>query len=82
MESILERLQRNLAEAGPAIWEQIAEEAGVAKSLPRKIVWDKARDNPRVQTIQPLIDYFAEVERGTRQLPVATREAAGEGADA
>jgi hypothetical protein len=27
------------------------------------------RSNPRVQTIQPLLDYFAAIDRGERELP-------------
>lgn len=69
MESILDYLKRRLNEAGASRWELIAVEAGVARSLPRKIVWDKTRDNPGVQTIQPLLDFFAAVDRGERALP-------------
>jgi hypothetical protein len=68
MESILDYLKRKLREAGPSRWEAIAEEAGIAKTLPRKIAYDD-RDNPGVQTIQPLMDYFAAIERGERELP-------------
>jgi hypothetical protein len=68
MESIMDYLKRKLREAGPARWEAIAAEAGVAKTLPRKIAYDD-RDNPGVSTIQPLLDYFGQVERGERDLP-------------
>ncbi|GAP37356.1 hypothetical protein ABXN37_19725 [Piscinibacter sakaiensis] len=68
MESIVAYLKRNLREAGAARWESIAAEAGVAKTLPRKIACGD-RDNPGVQTIQPLLDYFQAVERGERELP-------------
>ncbi len=68
MESILVYLKRKLREAGSARWEAIAAEAGVAKSLPRKLAYDD-RDNPGVQTVQPLLDYFGQIERGERQLP-------------
>jgi hypothetical protein len=68
MESIMDYLKRKLREAGPARWEAIAAEAGVAKTLPRKIAYDD-RDNPGVSTIQPLLDYFGQVERGERELP-------------
>lgn len=61
-------LIRRLREAGAAHWESIAAEAGVAKSLPRKIVYGD-RLNPGVQTVQPLITYFAAVDRGERTLP-------------
>lgn len=64
----MDYLKRKLREAGPARWEEIAKEAGVAKTLPRKIAYDD-RENPGVATIQPLLDYFSEVDRGTRDLP-------------
>lgn len=65
----MDYLKRTLREAGPARWEAIALEAGVAKTLPRKIAYDSSRENPGVSTIQPLLDYFAAVERGERVLP-------------
>jgi len=68
MESIVEYLKRNLKAAGSARWEAIATECGIAKSLPRKIAYDD-RDNPGVQTIQPLLDFFQAVERGEKTLP-------------
>lgn len=68
MEPILSYLKRKLKEAGAHRWELIADEAGVARSLPRKIAYAD-RDNPGVQTIQPLLDYFGAVERGERALP-------------
>lgn len=68
MESIIDYLKRKLKEAGPARWEAIAAAAGVAKTLPRKIAYDD-RENPGVATIQPLLDFFAQVERGELELP-------------
>lgn len=68
MEPIIEYLKRNLREAGSQRWELIAAECGIAKSLPRKIAFND-RDNPGIQTVQPLIDYFQEVDRGIRKLP-------------
>src|ERR1700690_4564394 len=76
MEPIIEYLKRKLREAGPALWEPIATEAGVSKALPRKIVYGD-RDNPGVQTIQPLIDFFSAVERGERGFSGATTKARG-----
>jgi hypothetical protein len=68
MEPIIDYLKRKLKEAGPARWEAIAAEAGVAKSLPRKLAYDD-RENPGVNTIQPLYDFFQGVERGEIELP-------------
>lgn len=64
----MDYLKRQLRDAGPARWEPIAIECGVAKTLPRKIAYDD-RDNPGVQTVQPLVTFFQEVERGARSLP-------------
>lgn len=64
----MDYLKRKLREAGPSRWEAIAGEAGVAKTLPRKIAYDD-RDNPGVATIQPLLDFFGAVERGEREMP-------------
>lgn len=75
MESVLDYLKRNLRAAGPSRWEPIAEEAGVSKALPRKLVYDD-RKNPGLLTVQPLIDYFHEVDRGERALPNAEAKAA------
>jgi len=74
MEPIIDYLKRMLRNAGPALWEQIALEAGVTVSLPRKIVYGD-RDNPGVATIQPLLTYFREVEAGTRSLPAVAKAA-------
>lgn len=68
MSSILKPVIDRLRAAGPGAWEQIAAEAGVAKTLPRKLVYGD-RDNPGVLTIQPLVDYFAAVDRGEKKLP-------------
>lgn len=68
MEPIVVYLRRKLQEAGHARWELIAAECGVAKTLPRKLAYGD-RDNPGVQTIQPLLDYFHAVERGEKRLP-------------
>lgn len=68
MEPIIDYLKRKLKEAGSARWEAIAEAAGIAKTLPRKIAYGD-RENPGVNTIQPLKDYFEAVERGEIELP-------------
>lgn len=62
MESIIVYLRRRLREAGPKAWPAIADAAGVAKTLPRKIAYGD-RDNPGVATIQPLLDYFHALDR-------------------
>lgn len=71
METILEFLKRRLNEAGSANWESIAREAGVKVSVPRKIVWDKTRENPGVKIVQPLLDYFHKIDLGEPKLPAA-----------
>lgn len=65
----MDYLKRKLREVGPQSWEAVAKEAGVAATLPRKIVYDAKRDNPKVGTVQPLLDYFQAVDRGERHLP-------------
>lgn len=69
-------LQRHLKAAGSARWEAIAECAGVSKSLPRKIVYERKDHGPGVLTVQPLIDYFGAVDRGERQLPEPAEQGA------
>lgn len=68
IETITEYLKRRLRDAGAARFEAIADEAGVTVSFIRKFVYG-SRENPRVGTIQPLLDYFAEVDQGKRELP-------------
>lgn len=75
MESIIDYLKRKLREAGAARWEAIAADCGVAKTLPRKIAYDD-RDNPGVQTVQPLLDFFSAIERGEKSLPEPEAKAA------
>lgn len=68
VEPITDFLKRRLREAGAAHWDAIAEEAGVTPSFIRKFVYG-SRENPRVQTVQPLLNYFQAVDRGERNLP-------------
>lgn len=68
MSSILDPLVDRLRAIPSTFWEVIAQEAGVAKSLPRKLA-ARDRENPKVNTIQPLVDYFDAVDRGERALP-------------
>lgn len=77
MEPIMDSLKRRLRDAGPSTWEAIAVECGISKALPRKIAYGD-RDNPRIETIQPLIDFFSAIDRGEKSLPVAATQ--GEGA--
>ena len=55
--NILDTLRENLRSVSPSQWERIAAECGVARTLPRKIVYND-RKNPGVNTIQPLITFF------------------------
>lgn len=68
METIVQFLQRHLKAAGPRRFAEIAAATGVSESLLPKLAYGM-RDNPRVQTIQPLLDYFSAVDRGERDLP-------------
>lgn len=68
MPSILDPLIDRFRKIPSAHWEAIAEAAGCAKSLPRKLV-SRDRDNPTVGTVQPLFDYFDAVDKGERALP-------------
>lgn len=56
-EPLTDYLKRRLREAGAANFDAIAAETGVTGSFIRKFVYG-SRENPRVQTIQPLLDYF------------------------
>lgn len=67
IEPITIYLKRKLKDAGAARFDAIADAAGVNGSFIRKFFYG-SRENPRVQTIQPLIDYFKAVERGELQL--------------
>lgn len=87
IESITSYLKRRLREAGASNFDAIAQKATELASLPdddkvnssfiRKFVYG-SRENPRVQTIQPLLDYFAAVDRGEVMLPGRPIEAAAE----
>ena len=65
MESIIDRLKAALRSAGPGEWPSIAQAINaerpdteqVSVHLMRKIAYGD-RENPRVQTIQPLLDHF------------------------
>jgi hypothetical protein len=72
IEPITIYLKRQLKDAGAARFDAIADEAGVNASFIRKFFYG-SRENPRVQTVQPLIDYFKAIERGERALPESVR---------
>lgn len=79
MSSLLKPLVDRIRAIPPAQWEDLARMAGCAKTLPRKLACGD-RSNPRVRTIQPLVDYFDRVDRGESplprgQLPSTTRDA-------
>lgn len=76
-ETILHVLLRDLRGVPPSEWERIASEAGVAKTLPRKLAYGD-RPNPGVQTIQPLVDWFSKQKQArthTDQASQATEKA-------
>lgn len=85
IEPITEFLKRRLREAGASRFDAIADGATQFAGLPldaedrvhasfiRKFVYG-SRENPRVLTIQPLLDYFAAIDRGELQLPNAAEE--------
>ena len=68
--SITDYLKWRLRQVGAANFEEIARETGVTVSFIRKFVYG-SRENPRVQTIQPLLDYFA-TQGGPANPAVAT----------
>lgn len=60
-ESVTEYLKRRLKDAGAAKWDVIADETGVKRSFINKFVYG-SRENPRVGTVQPLLDYFQRID--------------------
>jgi predicted transcriptional regulator len=73
IEPITEYLKRRLREAGAARFDAIADATGVTRSFIPKFVYG-SRENPRVQTIQPLLDFFQQVDAGERELPPASND--------
>lgn len=72
----MDYLKRRLREAGPSRWEAIAEAASIALAPDQKIdhhflrkLAYGDRDNPGIKKLQPLLDYFAAVDRGECALP-------------
>lgn len=68
METIVDFVKRRLVDAGRPRWRAIACAAGTSPKLPEKIVYGM-RENPRVQTIQPLLDFFVALDRGEVEMP-------------
>lgn len=73
MEPIIDYLKRRLREAGAARWPAIAsaistDDAPISEHLLRKVAYGD-RDNPRLDKVQPLLDYFHAVDSGARSLP-------------
>ena len=87
METVLGYVKRRLREVGPGLWPLIAAELSdgrpdderVSEHMMRKVAYGD-RDNPRVGTIQPLLDYFGALDRGEIGLPepseIESRQAA------
>ena len=72
-EPILAYLKRNLRSAGMVRWAAIAAEVStdhspISEHLLRKIAYGD-RDNPTLDKVQPLLDFFRDVESGARLLP-------------
>jgi hypothetical protein len=66
-ESVKDYLYRRLKEVGAGRFDAIAQETGVALSFIRKFVYG-SRENPRIDTIQPLLHFFSDVDSGKRSL--------------
>jgi len=82
MEPIIDYLKRRLKESGARTWPAIASEISIplpedekiSEHLLRKIAYGD-RDNPGIKSIQPLLDYFQEVDRGVRRPPAISEQA-------
>jgi hypothetical protein len=72
METVIDYLKRKLRESGAASWPAIAEATGCSPHLLRKVAYND-RDNPGVQTIQPLLDYFQALDLEQAEAPKAAR---------
>ena len=76
MEPIIDYLRRQLRAASPKLWPAIAAEVstglsecdGISEHFLRKLAYGD-RENPGVQKVQPLLDYFQSIDRGERALP-------------
>jgi hypothetical protein len=69
------QLRARLAALGRKHWPLLAAEMRVSGQLPSKVVYQRAREfKPR--TLQPLIQFFDDVEQGRRTSPVELVDAA------
>ena len=68
MNTILGPIVERLRALPSSLMETVAAQASVPLSLPRKL---RARDrtDPKLSTIQPLLDYFARIDAGELPLP-------------
>lgn len=73
-ESVKDYLYRRLKEVGASRFDGISQETGVALSFIRKFVYG-SRENPRIETIQPLLNFFADVDAGRRSIADLDRAA-------
>lgn len=76
MANILDRVRQRLLAAGAQRWHAIADVVNAGRGEDdritfhtlRKIAYKDAK-NPGIKTVQALLDFFAEVDRGERELP-------------
>jgi hypothetical protein len=70
MKTDLDHLRERLKAVKTTEWEAIAERAGCAASLPRKIVYEEDR-NFGTATIAPLLRYFWALDAAKKRRKVA-----------
>jgi predicted transcriptional regulator len=77
MEPILSYVVRNIRAIHHTRWDALADACGVSRSAVRKIAYYD-RGNPTLQTVQPLVTFFQQVDAGERSLDdlVADQKAA------
>ena len=74
IEPIREYIKRRLTEVGTAQFQAVASDSGVNVNFIRKFFYG-CRENPRIQSIEPLLNYFEAIDRGERELaPCRTTE--------
>lgn len=61
-------LKRRLKQSGAHQWHSIAAACGIAKTLPRKIAYGD-RENPGIQNVQPLLDYYHAQDAAKKRKP-------------